>query len=248
MEDSVVFTSMPIDFYNYEVIASTNVDTVDLGADRELQRLGLPRTPVIRMAEIDYYNAHTTDTALKIDDSVFQHTVGRLDSYPDQFERDEILSIRQTQLDDIRLACPGCWQLDPDAPVASGNNPVRQFDPVSALPGLVSDLVGVGQGSGATEVAIDFSRSSTEGRSLNKSAELEVEVTVGYFVGGVAVGGGLTHSTNITRGESTTYVGTVGGIDADNFADNQYRLGMFTYLQADPESGQEFEVINYWVE
>lgn len=248
MEDSVVFVSTPYDFYVYEVIASTRVDMDDIGAEREVHRLGLPRTPIIRMSEASYYNAHTTASALKIDSAVFQHASGRIDSYPDRWQRDEILRTRRTQLDEIRLACPGCWQVNPDEPVRSGNNPWRQFDPLDALPGLVTDLVGVGQGSGATEVALDFSRNSSFGNSLAVSAELEVEVTVGAAVFGVAVGGGVSHSTNISRGQSTTYVGTVGSIDAANFAASQYRFGMFTYLQGDPQSGQEFEVINYWVE
>ena len=67
-------------------------------------------------------------------------------------------------------------------------------------------------------------------------------------VAGFLVGGGLTHTTTISHGESTTYVGTVGSIDSTHFANEQYRFGMFTYLQADSVSGQEFEVINYWVE
>lgn len=248
MEDSVVFASVPYDFYTYEVIASTYINTADPGDVRELQRLGLPRTPVIRVATVDYYNAHTNDSAVKIDDQVFQHSVGRLDSYPTLQQRDEILSTHRTQLDDIRLTCPGCWQVDPYEPVISGNDPRRQFDPVSALPGLVSDVVGVGQGSGSTQVTIDFSSDSSFGSSLAKSAELDVEFNFGGVVAGVAVGGGLSHSTNITTGQQTTYVGTVGSIETGNFATEQYRFGMFTYLQGDSSSGQEFEVINYWVE
>jgi hypothetical protein len=248
MEDSVVFASIPYDFYTYEVIARTYVTTADPGDVRELQRLGLPRTPIIRMAEVGYYNAHTTATAVKIDDAVLQHAVGRLDSYPTPGQRDQILSVRRTQLDAIRIECPGCWQVDPDAPLGSGNIPRRQFDPREALEGLSSDTVGVGQGSGATQVAIDFGRSSSFGSSLEKSAELDVEFNFGGVVAGFAVGGGVSHSTQISRGERTTYVGTVGSIDAANFAAQQYRFGMFTYLQGDPASGQEFEVVNYWVE
>lgn len=248
MEDSVVFTSIPYDFYSYAVIASTYVTTIDPGNVRELQHLGLPRTPVTRMAELGYYNTHTAATAVKIDDKVFQHTVGRLDSYPTVLQRDQILGARRTQLDAIRLECPGCWQVDPDAPVVSGNNPLRQFDPATALAGLVSDTVGVGQGGGATQVAIDFGRSSSAGNSLKKSAELDVEFNLGGVVAGFAIGGGLSHSTNITRGQSTSYVGTVGSIDTAHFSGEQYRFGMFTYLQGDPASGQEYEVINYWVE
>ena len=87
------------------------------------------------------------------------------------------------------------------------------------------DTVGVGQGSSASEVSIDFSRSSSVGRSLAKSAELDVEFTIGYMVAGFLVGGGLTHTTTISHGESTTYVGTVGSIDSTHFANEQYRFG-----------------------
>jgi hypothetical protein len=248
MEDSVVFMSIPYDFYNYEVIASTLVNMDDIGAVRELHRIGLPRTPVIRMADVDYYNSHTTDGAVKIADTVFDHTPGNLDSYPDVARRDQILATHRTQLDEIRIQCPGCWQLDPEAPIISGNDPNRTFDPVTALPGLVSDSIGVGQGSGATQVSIDFSRSSSASTSLAKSAELDVEFTIGFLVAGFQFGGGLSHTTTVSHGSSTSYVGTVGSIDAAHFATEKYRFGMFTYLQGDPVSGQEFEVINYWVE
>ena len=52
----------------------------------------------------------------------------------------------------------------------------------------------------------------------------------------------------MTHGEGSAYEGSVGSIDAANFAAQQYRFGLFTYLQADPASGREFEVVNYWVE
>jgi hypothetical protein len=248
LEDSVVFTAIPYDFYTYEVVAEMLNATEDIEPDRQLQRMGLPRTPIIRMAEVGYYNDHTTENATKIDAAVFAHTAGDLGSYPNAAERDEILAVRQTQLDEIRLQCPGCWNVDPDAPQVSGLSPIRQFDPLSALPGLVSDEVGVGQGSGSTGVAIDFSQSSGSGAALALSAELEVEVTAGFLVGGCAIGGGVGWSTNTSRGESTSYAGFVGSIDSENFAGEQYRFGMFTYLQGSPESGAEFEVINYWVE
>jgi hypothetical protein len=45
---------------------------------------------------------------------------------------------------------------------------------------------------------------------------------------------------------SSSYSVTVGDLSAETFADNQYSYGMFTYVQ--PVSGQEFEVINFWVE
>ena len=129
MEDSVVFASIPYDFYNYEVIASTLVTMDDIGAERELHRIGLPRTPVIRMAAVGYYNEHTTDGAMKIDAEVFQHTLGRLDSYPDVHGamRSSPCAARSSMM--FVSTCPGCWQVDPEAPVASGFNPNRTVRP-----------------------------------------------------------------------------------------------------------------------
>ena len=69
-----------------------------------------------------------------------------------------------------------------------------------------------------------------------------------FYLGGFNIGIGTTHSLNVSKGKATTYGGIVGSIDAENFAANQYSFGLFTYLQADPVSGAEFEVINYWVE
>ena len=36
--------------------------------------------------------------------------------------------------------------------------------------------------------------------------------------------------------------------DAAIFESNQYSFGLFTYVQRDIATGQEFEVVNYWVE
>ena len=63
----------------------------------------------------------------------------------------------------------------------------------------------------------------------------------------------------VSHGDSTTYSGTVGSIDAEHFADHRYEFGLFTYLQSlcrervHPDRGseticQEIEVVNFWVE
>ena len=65
---------------------------------------------------------------------------------------------------------------------------------------------------------------------------------------GFQFGGGIATSTTVSRTNGSSYEGVIGSIDAEHFLDNQYRFGLFTYLQSDPGSGLEFEVINYWVE
>jgi len=247
MEDSVVFTSIPYDTYVYEVVSMT-IDEGDAIGDVKLrQNLAMPRPPIIRLAERNYYNHNTTDSAVKVDLDVFTHKAGDIESYPTPAERDEILDLRRSQVGQARFECPGCW--NPIHLPLNDLNPLRHLTPWEAFPGLFSDSVGVGQGKGSTEVEIDFSTSSSATDSLRIAAEVEVEVTIGPVLGGVAFGAAAEHASTKSIGSSTTYTGGVGSIGGDFFADHRYRYGMFTYLQTDPDgSGQEFEVINFWVE
>jgi hypothetical protein len=68
-------------------------------------------------------------------------------------------------------------------------------------------------------------------------------VGVGAGIGGT-LGAGLSWGTTT----STIYRGSIGSIDADNFAANRYDAGLFTYIfnYGNPAAPQ-FEVINYWV-
>ncbi|MEZ5962252.1 MAG: VCBS repeat-containing protein [Planctomycetota bacterium] len=247
LEDSVVFTSIPYDFYEYRV-SSSNLETPEKRQQFDLiYRIGLPREPVIRIVERDFYNTHTLATALKIDDSVFRHTIGDAASYPTLAQRDSILDARRSQVAALRTECPHCWRLDADDS-AFFDEPFRAFNPLQSLPGLYSETVAVGQGGGSTEVSIELSQSNGAGRHAATSAELEVETVILGGLFGFQLGVTGSSSTTLTRGSGTSYVGVVGSIDAKNYVDNQYRFGLFTYLQGDPGSGLEFEVINYWVE
>jgi hypothetical protein len=70
----------------------------------------------------------------------------------------------------------------------------------------------------------------------------------GIDIGG-SVGAGFGHKFMVTNGNATSYIGSVGAIPPESFLPaNVYQWGMFTYVQADPASGRQFEVINYWVE
>jgi hypothetical protein len=243
LEDSVVFTSIPYDVYRFiEVAASTRNDAV------AVYDISLPREAVIRLATAKYYNAHTPASSLKIDDSVFTHRVGEIESYPTPLERDLLLGERRTQVQALRTDCPYCWQAKTDTTLPLFDLGLRRFDPFEALPGLKSKLVGVGQGSGATEVGVELNAANGVGRSLETAAEVEVEWMTAGVIGGFQIGFGAATSTTITHSEGSSYVGTIGSIDAAHFIANKYRFGLFTYLQVDPGSGFEFEVINYWVE
>ncbi len=105
---------------------------------------------------------------------------------------------------------------------------------------------GVGQGGGDTELEIAVSTEISAGGSLGIEYEKSVEVTGGGAIAGFSVGYGAEAALSITSGSQTTYTGIVGSISASDFAENAYAWGIFTYVQG--AGGQEFEVINYWVD
>ncbi|MCA8963578.1 MAG: VCBS repeat-containing protein [Planctomycetes bacterium] len=121
----------------------------------------------------------------------------------------------------------------------------------NALLGLNNGLqvgpIGVGQGGGTTEVTLQVGTSISTGGSLAVSYEREMEVTAGGALGGVSVGVGTESTWRITSGQSTTYTGVVGAIEATNFAANRYSYGLFTYVHRDPATRQQYQVLNYWV-
>ena len=124
--------------------------------------------------------------------------------------------------------------------VSEKNSLLSEYD------GLENGPISVGQGEGSDGLGIDVSSAISLGASLGVEYEESVDVTAGPALAGYSVGYGASASLTITSGASTSYSVTVGDLDAENFAANQYSYGMFTYVQ--PVSGQEFEVINFWVE
>lgn len=245
-EDSVVFSSIPYDVYIYRVIETNLLEDGQLEQVEMTYRVGVPREPIVRIATVDYYSAHTTSTAVPLD-AIFGHTIGDPSTYPTVAQREATLAVRRSQVEESRSDCDFCWQLDPDDN-AFFNGPFRTFDPLEALPGLVSNPVGVGEGSGATEVSIELSVENGEGRHASTSTEIELELIIGPILAGFQIGGGISWSTTLSRGSGTSYVGSVGSITGQDFTENHYQFGLFTYLYRDPWSGQEFEVLNYWVQ
>ncbi len=121
-----------------------------------------------------------------------------------------------------------------------------QYGGLAGLGFLEFGPTGVGQGGGDTELEIAVSNEVSAGGSLGIEYEKNVETTAFGVVGGFSVGYGAEAALSITSGSQTTYTGVVGSISESDFADNAYAWGIFTYVQ--DLGGQEFKVINYWVE
>lgn len=206
LEDSVIFTTIPYDQYTYTILSHPDAEMVG----KKLV-VSMPREPITLIAKRDFYNETVTDDNIKIDERVFSHTSGSIDSYPSKSKKDQILRA-------------GGFLAD-----------LYQDGPQS-----------VGQGSGQTTLDISVSDEIRVGGSLGIEYETSVDVTSGPALGGFSVGGGVEASFGVTSGSKTSYTGSVGSIDATNFAANQYSFGLFTYTQK--LSDQKFQVINYWVE
>ena len=106
----------------------------------------------------------------------------------------------------------------------------------------------VGQGGGDTTQEINIAFEAGAGVAVGVEAEFEAKATLGIAVVGFTVGVSNETSLQITHGDESTYTGTVANLSSSGFADEAYDWGLFTYAMDDHPSGQEFEVINYWVE
>ena len=120
---------------------------------------------------------------------------------------------------------------------------------LSSNSGLQIGPQAVGQGStGFTELILTVGNEWSTGGALEKGFTIDMENTAGTIVAGVSFGASVTDTVRITSGSSTTYRASVGTLNAANHAANGFSFGLFTYVETDPTTGQEFDVVQYWVE
>lgn len=106
----------------------------------------------------------------------------------------------------------------------------------------------VGEGGGHESLEINVHTESGSAVSWGVDFSLAVTATAGSAILGYSVGTGVDHSLRISHGKESNYVGMVSNLPRESFAANGYEFGLFTYVYEAPESGQQFEVVNYWVE
>jgi len=231
LEDSIVYTVLPVDTYYYTPLlyakGEGNVDLV----------VTLPRDPVLGIAQLSYYNNSVHNAKDRIPADTFQHIPGDLSSYPSKVDKDYILSQKRSQLETVRMDTFNIF--DPY---------YQNGAPLDALEGLAVGPVTVGQGNGYTQLGMDLATSSDLTVTNEVGFTLEGEILSGPAIVGFSIGWHGHQLLTVSKGSSTSYYGNIGSIDAAHYANNQYQFGLFTYLEANPETGEEFEVINYWVQ
>ncbi|MDH4229526.1 MAG: hypothetical protein OEW11_07260 [Nitrospirota bacterium] len=182
----------------------------------------LPREPITLQTEVWYYNQQVeSGGGAVIDETVLPHTIGHPDTYYTVARRDALL--------------------------AQNNPGLNLADLTSNSVGMVNGPHWVNEGGGTATATLDTVDERMRGVGIVVGASYEIEFTGGGVLAGYSVG--VEHNDNLTRttGKSTSYSGSVGHIDAANHTQNRYQFGLFTYLHHYP-SGEEFTVINYWVE
>jgi hypothetical protein len=105
--------------------------------------------------------------------------------------------------------------------------------------------------TGSRTNSIDVATEVGASVTLAVGWERTLKVTALGVMNGYSVGAEASSTLGYTVGTSTAYTGTVGGMDPTSTqfsADNLYSWGLLAYTQDSHESGQSFQVINYWVE
>lgn len=87
IEDTVIFTTIPLDQYTYEITSHPDPELVGSKVV-----ISLPREPIEVQVERERYNANVVTGGPVIDERVLGHTPGVLSSYPGPAERDQLLS------------------------------------------------------------------------------------------------------------------------------------------------------------
>lgn len=203
-EDTVVFTTVPVDLYQYKVIQHPDPTVVGL-----ILFAHQPREPIYRQVERRFYNEHIPDSSLHIDENVLAHQIGHPTSYPTRNDKNAL------------LAQYGGLEIGPQT---------------------------VGQGTGQTELQLVVGEEWSAGGALEVGFEIEAKTTITGVTWGITIGTSASVSFMWSSGHSTTYDGVVGSIDAAHYPTEQYSFGLFTYPKLDANTGQQFEVIDYWVE
>lgn len=87
IEDSVIFTTVPLDVYTYTILSHPNPTLV--GGEVQVR---LPRDPISVMVDRNFYNDNVDDDSFQVDDRVLGHVAGDPFSYPDVAARNALLS------------------------------------------------------------------------------------------------------------------------------------------------------------
>ena len=206
IEDTVIFTTIPLDQYTYEVTSHPDPELI---GSRVV--ISLPREPIEIQVERSRYNENRAPGGPVVDSSLFRHRIGKPSSYPSAADKDDLLA-RYT--------------------------------------GFEHGPTSVGNSGGFKSLSINVAEETGTGTAYGADFDLSLQGTAGTVVAGFSVGTSYDDSLQIIHGEESEYTGSVAEMDlpTNEYGKQRFSWGLFTYLYDDSPSGQQFEIINYWVE
>lgn len=242
LEDTVVFSAIPVDMYTYTVASHRDPDLVGTSFT-----VHVPRTPIITQAEREFYNNSVPDGAFQVGENVFAHTPGDVNSYPTEAEADAILRANRFSAQTLPAVGDEIGLIADVVDQAFGGDelPFTEFSG-----GIKADMDTVPLGTGSRTTTLEFSKNTEYRAGAGISFNAELGFSARGVTAGVTIGSSFNSGISWGTGSSTIYSGRIGAIPDPGFGGaNLYNYGLFTYVfnAGDPMQPQ-FEVINYWVE
>jgi hypothetical protein len=222
-QDSVVFTSVPIDVYKYEIKTSPDPNNP---AGKSIY-IHIPRSYATYMVSRDFFNqAIGTGVINPIDSTVLGHTIGKPFTYPTVGQKNAIMTAMSTGVP---------WFLAPANPqdYQFGPVPVSQGEKEGGTVNLEIRILT----EDSAKVSHDFSNEFAVGAG---TANVTVSLKAGFDTG---------YSATSTTLNGTEFGGTIGYLPTKYYTNQQYtyQSGLFAYSHSMP-SGKNFWVVDYWVE
>ena len=231
--DRIIFSTTPYDSYTYTIIS--HPDPEQIGKPFYID---LPQRPKILSWTKAYYNDHNGDQ-MDIGSEILQHTPGKINTYPDWNEKEDILSQNQDPgPDPVPLIDDGLWWL---------------FSKITKLGESDQHVAPLGnEAEEVTGTSLELTTEHTVGGSITGSVDVTAKGCVKFYCQGNFYGYSIGAFMDYTWTESTLFEATVPPIPADQWESNYYEWGMFSYIQTltDEETKitHEFVVLNYWVD
>lgn len=218
-ENMVVFTSVPIDQYRYQVVSTNDPDS-PVGS---YLSINIPRDCSTYFVTQDFFNSHIGSGIVPpIDGSVFSHTVGKPETYPSPSQEVRLMS------DAFGSGSPAAsdYQCSPVG-VAEGTNNIS---------------------GGSTNLQISLTSSTSKTASHNFSLATAVGGGAGGLTVLATAGFQTGYSATSTVSTSTTFGGTVGYLPTSYYTSPSYRYsaGLFVYPYRQ-KNGNQFWVVDYYV-
>ncbi len=221
-EDEVIFTSVPMDDYEYQIDYSP--DPVNNPVGKSLF-IDIPRAYNTYLVTRDFYNASIgTGVVSPVDSSILGHTLGQPFTYPTAAQKNSLMSTY--------------FPNDPNsqADYQIGPNSVAQGSDHAPGAGTTNLQILVTNGNSET-ISHDFSNNFSAGAGVGGWT---VSITAGFDVG---------YSSTSTTSTGTEFGGTFGYLPATYYSSPlyNYQSGLFVYPYQFP-SGKSFWVVDYWVQ